>query len=159
MTKAYYSAVLDHPLATVWSLVRDFNNYPAYIEGVTESVIEDDKRGDEVGAVRRFCYLHNWVRQRLVAHSDDDHSLTYSGLEPLSFPEAEGGDVPAPTDYKGTIQLMPVVDGNRTFIAWWVELETAPADADRWHAQFESWIPDWCGSLTRALARQSANQL
>ena len=76
MTKAYYSAVLDHPLATVWSLVRDFNNYPAYIEGVTESVIEDDKRGDEVGAVRRFCYLHNWVRQRLVAHSDDDHSLT-----------------------------------------------------------------------------------
>ncbi len=43
MTKAYYSTVLDYPLATVWSLIRDFNNYPAYIEGVTASVIEDDK--------------------------------------------------------------------------------------------------------------------
>ena len=32
MTKAYYSAVLDHPLDTVWALIRDFNNYPAYVE-------------------------------------------------------------------------------------------------------------------------------
>jgi hypothetical protein len=46
-------------MATVWSLIRDFNNYPAYIDGVSESVIENDKRGDEVGAVRRFCYLGN----------------------------------------------------------------------------------------------------
>ena len=44
MTTAYYSTVLDHPLPTVWALIRDFNNYPAYIDGVTESVIEDDKR-------------------------------------------------------------------------------------------------------------------
>jgi hypothetical protein len=85
MTTAYYSTVLDYPLATVWSL-RDFNNYPAYIEGVTESVIEDDKGGDEVGAVRRFCYLGNWVRQRLAGHSDTQHTLTYAGIEPLPFP-------------------------------------------------------------------------
>ena len=38
MTKAYFSTVLDYPLDTVWSLIRDFNNYPAYIDGVTESV-------------------------------------------------------------------------------------------------------------------------
>lgn len=37
-------------METVWSLIRDFNNYPSYIDGVTESVIEDGKRGDEVGA-------------------------------------------------------------------------------------------------------------
>ena len=43
MTTAYYSTVLNHPLETVWDLIRDFNNYPAYIEGVSESVIEDDK--------------------------------------------------------------------------------------------------------------------
>ena len=61
MTTAYYSTVLDHPLETVWSLIRDFNNYPAYIEGVSESVIEDDRGGDEVGAIRRFCYLGNWI--------------------------------------------------------------------------------------------------
>jgi hypothetical protein len=49
MTTATYRAVLDHPVEIVWSLIRDFNNYPAYIDGVTESLIEDDKRGDEVG--------------------------------------------------------------------------------------------------------------
>ncbi|MEH2516247.1 ribosome-associated toxin RatA of RatAB toxin-antitoxin module [Bradyrhizobium sp. AZCC 1610] len=45
MTTAYYSTVLNHPLETVWALIRDFNNYPAYIEGVSESVIEDDQGG------------------------------------------------------------------------------------------------------------------
>ena len=34
MTTAYYSTVLNHPLETVWDLIRDFNNYPAYIDGV-----------------------------------------------------------------------------------------------------------------------------
>ena len=86
MTTAYYSTVLNHPLETVWDLIRDFNNYPAYIEGVSESVIEDDKGGDEVGAVRRFCYLGNWIRQRLAGHSDEAHALTYAGIEPLPFP-------------------------------------------------------------------------
>jgi len=80
MTKAHYSAVLDYPLDTVWALIRDFNSYPAYIEGVSESAIEDDRRGDEVCAVRRFCYLGNWVRQRLAGHSDEGHSLTYAGI-------------------------------------------------------------------------------
>jgi hypothetical protein len=61
---------------TVWSLIRDFSNYPAYIDGVTESFIEDDKRGDEVGAVRRFLYGENWTRQRLGDHSDPQRSLT-----------------------------------------------------------------------------------
>ena len=86
MTTVYYSTVLNHPLPTVWDLIRDFNNYPAYIDGVTASVIEDDKGGDEIGAVRRFCYLGNWVRQRLAGHSDEGHSLTYAGIEPLPFP-------------------------------------------------------------------------
>ena len=30
--------------------------------GVTESLIEDGKRGDEVGAVRRFGYRDDWIR-------------------------------------------------------------------------------------------------
>ena len=56
MITAYYSSILDHPVDRVWTLVRDFNNYPAYIDGVSESVIEDDKRGDEEGAVRRYTF-------------------------------------------------------------------------------------------------------
>jgi hypothetical protein len=102
MTTAYYSAVLDHPLETVWSLICDFNNYPAYIDGVTESVIEDDKRGDEIGAIRRFCYLGNWIRQRLADHSDEQHSLTYAGVEPFPFPSGLMSEPPEPVRYEGT---------------------------------------------------------
>jgi hypothetical protein len=156
MTTAYYSAVLDHPLETVWALIRDFNNYPAYIEGVSESVIEDNKGGDEVGAVRRFCYLGNWIRQRLAGHSDEAHSLTYAGIEPFPFPSESQSDVPAPTRYEGTMHLLPIVEGNRTFIEWSVKLDTAPQDEDRWRALFQSWIPDWTHSLGRALDRRAA---
>jgi hypothetical protein len=92
MTTAYYSTVLNHPLESVWTLIRDFNNYPAYIEGVSESVIEDDKGGDEVGAVRRFCYLGNWIRQRLAGHSDEAHTLTYAGARADAL---RGDDAPA----------------------------------------------------------------
>jgi hypothetical protein len=154
MTTAYYSAVLDQPLETVWSLIRDFNNYPAYIEGVSESAIEDDRRGDEVGAVRRFCYLGNWVRQRLAGHSDQAHSLTYAGIEPLPYPAA--GEAVSPVRYEGTMHLMRVIEGNRTFIEWSVALDAAPQDAERWHALFQSWIPEWTNSLARALARRAA---
>jgi hypothetical protein len=156
MMTAYYSAVLEQPLETVWSLIRDFNNYPAYIEGVSESVIEDDRRGDEVGAVRRFCYLGNWVRQRLAGHSDEAHSLTYAGIEPLPFPSSDGPEAVPPVHYEGTMHLMRIVEGNRTLIEWSVALDTAPQDAERWRTLFQSWIPEWTHSLARALARRAA---
>ena len=41
MHKAYYSAVLNSRDAHVWNLVRDFKDYPKYIEGVSGSRIED----------------------------------------------------------------------------------------------------------------------
>src|SRR4051794_23197512 len=107
MATAYYSTVLDHSVDAVWSLIRDFNNYPVYIDGVTESVIEDDRRGDEVGAVRRFCYAGNWIRQRLGDHSDERRSLTYIGIDPLKFPEGQVTGSPSPVRYEGTMHLLP----------------------------------------------------
>jgi hypothetical protein len=155
MTTAYCSTVLDHPLETVWSLIRDFNSYPAYIEGVSESMIEDERRGDEVGAVRRFCYLGNWVRQRLAAHSDEAHSLTYAGIEPLPFP-ADLTEAHSLARHEGTMRLREVVEGNRTFIEWSVALDAEPQDAERWQQVFQSWIPDWTHSLARTLARRAS---
>ena len=156
MTTSYYSAVLDQPLETVWSLIRDFNNYPAYIDGVSESVIDDDRRVDEVGAVRHFCYLGNWVRQRLAGHSDEAHSLTYAGTETLPYPSADGAEAVSPVRHEGTMHLIGIVEGNRTLIEWSVALDTATQDAERWRALFQSWIPEWTHSLARALARRAA---
>lgn len=53
---AYRSTVYDHSADAIWAAIRDFNSYPDYIEGVTESYLEDDKAGDEVGCVRRLVY-------------------------------------------------------------------------------------------------------
>jgi hypothetical protein len=100
MTTAFYSSVLDHPIDRVWELVRDFNNYPRYIDGVIESVIEDGKRGDEVGAVRNFNYQGNWIRQRLVRHSDAQHLLTYAGIDPFAVPAQEDAATPQPVRYE-----------------------------------------------------------
>jgi len=147
MTTAYYSTVLNHPLETVWDLIRDFNNYPAYIDGVSESIIEDDKGGDEVGAVRRFCYLGNWIRQRLADNSDEAHTLTYAGIEALPCPAEATTDAPAPTRYEGTMHLLPIVEGNRTFIEWSGKLDTEPTDDEGWRTLFEYLIPDWTHSL------------
>ena len=155
MITAFYSTVLDHPLDRVWELVRDFNNYPRYIDGVSESVIEEDKRGDEVGAIRRFNYQGHWIRQRLVRHSDEQHLLTYAGIEPFAFPSDAAKEKPSPARYEGTIQLHQIVDGDRTFIEWPVVLDTAAGEDEPWHELFMSWIPEWIASLRRTLAREA----
>ena len=89
----------------------------------------------------------------MAGHSDEAHTLTYAGIEPFPFPAGLVPDAPAPTRYEGTMHLLPVVEGNRTFIEWKVRLDTAPQDADRWQTLFQSWIPDWTHSLERALGR------
>ncbi len=149
MTTAYYSAVLDHSIDKVWAMIRDFNNYPVYIDGVTESEIEDDKRGDEVGAVRRFKYDGNWIRQELGDHSDERRSLTYIGVDPFALPEKEL----APVRYRGTMHLLPVVEGERTFIEWSVEIDGVAKEEPEWRDIFMSMISDWTDSLKRTLDR------
>ena len=153
MITAYHSTVLDHPVDRVWSLIRDFNNYPAYIDGVSASVIEEDKRGDEVGAVRRFKYGDNWIRQRLREHSERSERPATRGSSCSRFRPTNGRPA-VPIRYEGTIRLLPIVDHNRTFIEWPVTLHATPGEEQPWQELFLSWIPQWYGSLRRALARQ-----
>jgi hypothetical protein len=54
----------------------------------------------------------------------------YLGLEPLPFP-ANGLPAvlaPSPARYEGTIALTRIIDGERTFIEWPVDLETSPGE-------------------------------
>ncbi len=144
MTTVYYSSVFDHPCDDVWSLIRDFNNYPAYIDGVTESQIEDDKSGDAVGAMRCFVYRGLRVRQRLLAHSDLERSFTYGSCEPLPFPGEPGFE---PIHYQGTLQVTPVTDTGRSFVEWSVTFESGDRGRARWTAFLEDGVRQWTASL------------
>lgn len=156
MVTVYYSTVIAHDVETTWALIRDFNNYAVYIDGVTESVIEEGRRGDEVGAVRRFCYSGSWIRQRLGAHSDEQRSLTYVGLEPFTYPAGVVEQPPPPSLYEGTIHVIPITDGARTFIEWSVAVDAAPEHADNWRTLLLALIPDWTDSLKRTLDRRAS---
>jgi hypothetical protein len=127
--------------------------YACYIDGATESVIEDNKRGDEVGAVRRFKYGDNWIRQRLSDHSDAQRTLSYVGMELFAFLADRMEDPPSPIRHEGTIHLLPIVDDDRTFIEWPVTLHASPGEEEVRQELFLSWIPEWTESLRRALAR------
>ena len=89
MATAYYSTIFQEPAADIWEIVRDFNNYPLWVDGSGESRIEDGKSGDAVGAIRNVLYQGRNIRQRLVALSDSDRSQTYEFCGPASLPVTE----------------------------------------------------------------------
>ena len=139
-------AVLNHSAESIWALIRDFNSYPAYIDGVTESYLEDDKPGDEVGCVRRFVYNGNSIRQTLTGHSDAELWFTHAGCEPLKWPG--DGDNVGPVEYANLVQVRHVADDNRAVVEWSLEFtSTSSSDLKHWKRYFESSIPIWLASL------------
>ncbi len=158
MYKTSYSTELYYPAATVWALIRDFNNYPGYIDGVTESIIEDNRSGDEVGATRRFLYNDHWIRQKLGAHSDEHRSLTYIGIEPFVFPAGIVQDTPPPALYEGTMHLQDI-KGDKTRLEWSVSVDAASQYQASWRDLLLSLIETWADSLKRALDRENPRAL
>lgn len=120
MVKVQRSTVIDAPVEAVWAAIRDFNGHGDWHPAVAESVIEDGKRGDQVGCVRRFTLADGSggvLRERLLAMDDDRRSFTYCLT-----------DAPLPLDgYVATVTLRPVTDGRRTFWDWRSEFD-CPAD-------------------------------
>lgn len=116
------SSVLDAPIASVWPLVRDFGSIGKWLPGVQDCQIEGDDPGDRVGAIR--CLEMGdvgLIREQLLALSDTDHAVTFSIIESA---------LPI-WNYRSTIRLFPVTDGERTFIRWKGCFE---ADPDHAHA-------------------------
>src|SRR4249919_1856349 len=102
MSRSYYSTIFEQPADDVWSAIRNFNNYPLWVDGAGESEIEAGKSGDSVGAVRNVLYNGVRRRQKLLALSDTERSQTYGfASEP-----------PLHTlNFQATLRVTPVVDG------------------------------------------------
>ncbi len=119
MPKGFGSSVIDAPVDEVWARIRDFNGQPDWHRGIARSEIEDGRAPDSVGAVRSF-YLQDGehVRETLLALSDLERSKTYDMLKgPMSW-----------WNYKATLRLLPITDGNRTYIEWSAEFDAKPED-------------------------------
>ena len=144
MATSYYSTVFLQSADTVWSVVRDFNAYPVWVDGAGTSENENGKSGDAVGAVRRVLYQGRTIRQRLLGQSDIDRSQTYAFAE----------DGVAPVDnYRATLRVTPVVDGDQAFVEWWATFDCEPDEREQRVVFFRDAFAGWLESLRRTLVK------
>jgi hypothetical protein len=148
----FHSTVMEGwSAAHVWAVVRDFNSYPIWVNGVDESHIEGDLPGTAVGVVRNFRIGDSHTRQRLLAHSDVDRFFTYESCEPFKL--EEHGHDRSLVHYQGTLRISPITDGNRSFVEWSAEYECSAEDATYWNTWWTKTPPEWLESLRAHLAR------
>jgi hypothetical protein len=146
MSKSYYSTTLEQSADQVWSILRDFGNYTVWVEGVDESYIEDNKAGDAVGAIRYVRMGETKIRQKLLAHSDEDRSYVYASCGQPRFPVH---------DFRATIRVTPIVDGDRAFVEWWATFDCAADQRDHWTGFFARSFAGWLGSLRRHVEQRA----
>ena len=74
------------------------------------------------GDVRNFHLANGGhLREQLVSLSDRDHECIYCILEsPLPV-----------TNYVAGYRVLPITEGDRTFIDWWAEFGIKPEDEER----------------------------
>ncbi|MGE5773560.1 MAG: SRPBCC family protein [Hyphomicrobiales bacterium] len=149
MARSYYSTIFEQPADEVWKVIRNFNNYPVWVDGAGASEIEAGKSGDSVGAVRNVLYNGVRRRQELLALSDVERSQTYGFVS----------EPPLQTrDFRATLRVTPVVDGDRAFVEWWA---TFDCDLDRHDERtvfFRDAFAGWLESLRRHLRARIARE-
>lgn len=127
MATSYASRVLSAGADQVWDYVRDFNNTPEWLPISSESDIEDGKRSDQVGCVRRVVLGNGAVvRERLVAMHDGQRWAQYDLL-----------DSPFPVrSYRATLHVHPVTANGSTFIEWTGTFDCDATDTATYEALF-----------------------
>lgn len=122
MAKAYASTIIEAPVEAVWATVRDFDALPKWNPAVTDSEIEGGMASDVVGCIRSFHLGDGThVRERLLSLDDSRYSFTYNFEKP-AFPVE---------NYVAGMELIPVTNGDRTFVQWWAHFDEKPEDKGR----------------------------
>lgn len=136
--------MLNHPADAVWAQIRSFGAY-AWSGVGGETVIENGRSGEQVGAIRRVTTSAGEIRQRLAAFSEINQSYTDEFVGPASVPVS---------NYRASIRVVPVVEDDRAFVEWWATFDCAPDDVRRWRHHLErEGFANWLGSLSRQMAR------
>jgi uncharacterized protein YndB with AHSA1/START domain len=134
MIEVLRSSVIAAPANLVWALVRDFNAMPDWNATIKTSVIEDGP-ADRIGCRRVLTFDDGsvWTHE-LTELSDAEMTISYAIV---GMPAA--AKIPM-RNYRATIRLEPVIDGDQCFIAWraWLETEAESAVRERAGAVFQS---------------------
>jgi Polyketide cyclase / dehydrase and lipid transport len=119
MARAHASSVIDAPIEQVWRRIRDFNALADWHPGIAKSAIEGGKPSDQVGCVRVLTLQDGAIiREQLLEMSDLGHHYSYSILE---------GPLPV-ANYRATLRLRRISDGNRTFADWSATFDPDPSE-------------------------------
>jgi hypothetical protein len=119
MARAHASSVINAPIDQVWHRIRDYNGLPGWHPGVAKSEIEGGEPANQPGCVRVLTLGNGAViRERLLEMSDLGHHYSYAILEsPLPV-----------ANYRATLRLRPISDGNRTFAEWSATFDPDPPE-------------------------------
>lgn len=135
--------VLDHAADAVWAHIRSFGAY-AWSGVDADVTLEHGAAGDQVGAVRHIRGGGRDMRQRLLALSDVERSYSYEFADASPFPVH---------NYRATIRVTPVVEGDRAFVEWWATFDGEPAEQGRWTTYFsQQGFAVWLAALRLSMA-------
>jgi len=145
----FTSSVIDAPVDEVWALMRDFDGLPLWHSAFSKSFIEESNPPDKVGCIRNFTLTTGEsVRERLLTLCDFDKVCRYALLD---------GPLPM-RDYVATFQLVPVTDGDRTFIEWHAGFFTDEASGDDVTRKIEEIFQEGFDTLKQRFACTAAKK-
>lgn len=105
----------------VWDRIREFDSFDEWGPGpVTDCTIEGDDAPTQIGAVRRFQAGDRTVRERLVAHSDEDRFYQYTIEEGAAGKEA----------YLSELRLIPITETGETLARQYAHFDIDDAEMD-----------------------------
>src|SRR6266704_6746398 len=117
MARVFVSSVVDAPAEKVWAMIRRFDAVADWLPFVRSSPIEDCGDPTRVGCVRVLTQTDGEVfREVLVALSDAERFYSYTFVSS-----------PVPVrDHCTTLRVLPITDGNRSYVEWSSRFEIAP---------------------------------
>ncbi len=116
--KLMRSVIINAPIETVWSAIRNFDGVDNWNPGVTAAKLESGS-ATEVGSIRLLDIVDGTqFRETLLAHSDLEHFYTYDIIDsPLNC-----------QNYIATHGLIEITDGNKTLSYWRGEFDCSAED-------------------------------
>ncbi|KAK9803076.1 hypothetical protein WJX73_007254 [Symbiochloris irregularis] len=129
--KVRVSGVIEHPLAVVWNLVRNFANVQAWLLPVNGSAVRSEllkgHNNNQMECVRVITIDGHQFLEQLEGLDDVEHVQRY---KLISHPGASNPFPYAYLNFRSFLQCRSITVGDHTFMEWEGDLDTEPAGVE-----------------------------